>query len=164
MACTYGVLAGTLVGAATLAFEDRPSENLNKVARGASIGLYTGILMGLYVMYLVPSGNQIDGDLYPLQPLPSGVLRESREKQLREAGVNLKRASTPPVSTLAQSKLNELNPEQRNEAPRFSRTPTSANLERALKRAAATPVLFHPMVNLSGRIDGVGMQLRLASF
>jgi len=51
MSCTYGVLAGTLVGAALLAFTDQPGENLNKVARGASIGLYSGILLGLYVVY-----------------------------------------------------------------------------------------------------------------
>ncbi|HAG91752.1 MAG TPA: hypothetical protein DCL41_07765 [Bdellovibrionales bacterium] len=55
MSCTYGVLAGTLIGAATLAFVDKPSENLNKVARGASIGLYVGILLGAYVVYVVPS-------------------------------------------------------------------------------------------------------------
>ncbi len=55
MSCTYGVLAGTLIGAASLAFVDRPSENLNKVARGASIGLYAGILLGAYVVYIVPS-------------------------------------------------------------------------------------------------------------
>lgn len=55
MSCTYGVLAGTLIGAASLAFVDRPSENLNKVARGASIGLYIGILLGAYVVYVVPS-------------------------------------------------------------------------------------------------------------
>jgi hypothetical protein len=55
MSCTYGVLAGTLVGAASLAFTSRPGDNFNKVARGASIGLYTGILLGIYVVYIVPS-------------------------------------------------------------------------------------------------------------
>lgn len=54
MSCTYGVLAGTLVGAASLAFTKRPGDNLNRVARGASLGLYTGILLGLYVVYVVP--------------------------------------------------------------------------------------------------------------
>jgi hypothetical protein len=54
MSCTYGVMAGTLVGAASLAFEDRPSDHLSKVARGASLGLYTGILLGVYVVYIVP--------------------------------------------------------------------------------------------------------------
>lgn len=51
LSATYGALAGTLVGAATLAFSDKPGENLNKVARGASLGLYAGILLGLYVAY-----------------------------------------------------------------------------------------------------------------
>jgi len=61
--CTYGVLAGTLVGAASLAFTDRPGDKLNRVARGASLGLYTGILLGLYVVYIVPSlGNESDED------------------------------------------------------------------------------------------------------
>lgn len=55
LSCSYGVLAGTLVGAATLAFSDRPGENLNRVARGASIGLYAGILLGLYVVYGGPT-------------------------------------------------------------------------------------------------------------
>lgn len=55
MSCTYGVLAGTLIGAASLAFVDRPSENLDHVARGASIGLYVGILLGAYVVYVVPA-------------------------------------------------------------------------------------------------------------
>jgi hypothetical protein len=54
MSCTYGVMAGTLVGVASLAFTTQPSENLNRVARGASIGLYAGILLGLYVVYIVP--------------------------------------------------------------------------------------------------------------
>lgn len=54
MSCTYGVVAGTLVGAASLAFVSKPGDNLQRVARGASIGLYTGILLGLYVVYIVP--------------------------------------------------------------------------------------------------------------
>lgn len=53
----YGVLAGGLVGAATLAFSDKPGENLNRIARGASIGLYAGIALGLYVVYGVPGDD-----------------------------------------------------------------------------------------------------------
>lgn len=60
MSCSYGTLAGTIVGAATLAFSDKPGDNLNKVARGASIGLYAGILLGLYVVYGVPSDVEED--------------------------------------------------------------------------------------------------------
>lgn len=60
MSCTYGVLAGTLVGAASLAFTNQPSKNMYRVARGASLGLYTGILLGLYVVYIVPG---LEGDV-----------------------------------------------------------------------------------------------------
>lgn len=52
MSCTYGVLAGTLVGAASLSFTDKPGDKLYRIARGASIGLYTGILLGWYVTSL----------------------------------------------------------------------------------------------------------------
>lgn len=70
-ACTYGVLAGALVGTATLAFEDKPGDNLQNVARGASIGLYAGILLGLYVVYVVPGQiEQEKLDLYEQQGLP----------------------------------------------------------------------------------------------
>lgn len=75
MSCTYGVLAGTLIGAASLAFVDRPSENLDHVARGASIGLYAGILLGLYVIYVVPSmepdpyDNPLISSNFQLNPL-----------------------------------------------------------------------------------------------
>ncbi len=55
---TYGVLAGTLVGTASLAFTDNPGENLQLVARGASLGLYAGILLGVYVIYVVPSQEE----------------------------------------------------------------------------------------------------------
>lgn len=57
----YGTLAGTLVGFASLAFTANPGGNLNNVARGASYGLYTGILLGAYVAYGVsdePEGDQ----------------------------------------------------------------------------------------------------------
>lgn len=66
MSCTYGVLAGTLVGTATLAFSDKPGDNLNRIARGASIGLYSGILLGLYV--LNASGGGADEE-----PIPANV-------------------------------------------------------------------------------------------
>lgn len=52
--CTYGVMAGTLVGVASLAFTNKPGDSLNRVARGASLGLYTGILLGVYVVYILP--------------------------------------------------------------------------------------------------------------
>ena len=60
LSCTYGILAGALVGAASLAVEDNPSDKVHRVARGASLGLYSGILLGLYVVYVVPA--QIEAD------------------------------------------------------------------------------------------------------
>jgi hypothetical protein len=63
----YGTLAGTLVGAATLAFTSNPGDNLNNVARGASYGLYAGILLGLYVTYGM-SENQPDAEQAPAPP------------------------------------------------------------------------------------------------
>ena len=67
-ATTYGVLAGTLVGAASLAFTEQPGENLQRVARGASLGLYAGIFLGLYIVYVVPSAyeRQLEYDQIPI--------------------------------------------------------------------------------------------------
>ena len=70
MSCTYGVLAGTLVGTATLAFSDKPGDNLNRIARGASIGLYAGIILGLYVVNLSST------------PAEDNVLREPPKLQV----------------------------------------------------------------------------------
>jgi CDP-diglyceride synthetase len=54
MSVTYGTLAGALLGTASLAFTDKPGDKLQRIARGASLGLYFGILLGLYVIYAVP--------------------------------------------------------------------------------------------------------------
>jgi hypothetical protein len=67
MSCTYGVLAGALVGAATLAFRDNPGEHLKSIAVGASVGLYAGILLGAYVVYVVP-GQYEEEDVRYFQP------------------------------------------------------------------------------------------------
>lgn len=49
VSCAYGAGAGAAVGLTSLAFSDKPSENLSTVARGASLGLYVGIGVGLYL-------------------------------------------------------------------------------------------------------------------
>ncbi|MBX9769048.1 MAG: hypothetical protein K2X47_17365 [Bdellovibrionales bacterium] len=56
--CVYGTIAGTLVGVASLAFTSQPGENLRNVARGASLGLYAGILLGFYVTQVVTDGEE----------------------------------------------------------------------------------------------------------
>lgn len=49
---TYGVIAGTLTGLASLAFYEKPGEKTRNIAVGASLGLYVGILLGAYVVYV----------------------------------------------------------------------------------------------------------------
>ncbi len=61
----YGTVAGALVGVATLAFASNPGDNLMNIARGASLGLYTGILLGAYLYYQVGSDNAPSGTINP---------------------------------------------------------------------------------------------------
>lgn len=80
MSCTYGILTGTLVGAASLAFTDSPGDNLHRVARGASLGLYAGIALGYYITTLddqpeLPPEYQ-DGDI------PPDLLPQSNQMQI----------------------------------------------------------------------------------
>lgn len=69
MSCSYGLLTGTLLGAASLAFSDNPGQNLHRVARGASLGLYAGIALGWYIMNLEDQPN-IDPNQYPAGDIP----------------------------------------------------------------------------------------------
>ena len=54
---TYGVLVGTLTGLASLAFYEEPGTHKKNIALGASLGLYTGILLGSYIYLLAPDPN-----------------------------------------------------------------------------------------------------------
>lgn len=80
---TYGTLAGTLVGAASLAFTDNPGDNLQRVARGASLGLYTGILLGVYVAYMVSAGP---AEINYEQRLPGEVMNFDLQPELDQKG------------------------------------------------------------------------------
>jgi hypothetical protein len=55
---TYGVIAGSIVGLATLAFVGSPGDSLRNIAMGASIGLYVGIALGIYVAYGIDLGGE----------------------------------------------------------------------------------------------------------
>jgi hypothetical protein len=65
MSVTYGTLAGALLGTASLAFKDHPRDNLQTIARGASLGLYFGILLGLYVIYGVSDDKEELDNILP---------------------------------------------------------------------------------------------------
>lgn len=65
MSVTYGTLAGTLLGTASLAFTDKPGDKLQRIARGASLGLYFGILLGLYVVYGVSDESDELNNILP---------------------------------------------------------------------------------------------------
>jgi len=54
---TYGIMAGTLTGLASLAFYNSPGDHLRNVAVGASLGLYMGVLLGTYLIYFQPDPN-----------------------------------------------------------------------------------------------------------
>lgn len=45
-ACAYGTVGGALLGLASLAFISNPSDNYGNIAKGASLGLYGGIIYG----------------------------------------------------------------------------------------------------------------------
>lgn len=45
--CAIGTGAGALIGTMSLVLTDKPSENLNNIAKGTSLGLYGGIIYGL---------------------------------------------------------------------------------------------------------------------
>ncbi len=51
LTATYGVIAGGLTGLASLAFYESASQHTRNIAIGASLGLYTGILLGAYIVY-----------------------------------------------------------------------------------------------------------------
>lgn len=66
--CAYGTLIGAGAGVVTLAFSDRPSEDLNNVARGASLGLYGGIAYGMYRLN-VPATRAYQEPAFGVMPL-----------------------------------------------------------------------------------------------
>lgn len=51
LSCAYGTLIGAAVGLATVAVSDDPSSHSQNIAKGASLGLYAGIGLGLYLDY-----------------------------------------------------------------------------------------------------------------
>lgn len=76
-ACGMGVGAGAALGVASLAFVSDPGSNIQNVAKGASLGLYAGILWGYYnilVTQETPVNSEVnrpqksDDSLWVVQP------------------------------------------------------------------------------------------------
>lgn len=80
----YGIVAGSIVGLASLAFFPEPGEHLRNIALGASIGLYAGTALGLYVAYGLPMDD--GGTIQPLRdsdvPLEEPKSEEKKEEPL----------------------------------------------------------------------------------
>tara|TARA_B100001248_G_scaffold260398_1_gene248494 strand:- start:1674 stop:2063 length:390 start_codon:yes stop_codon:yes gene_type:complete len=70
ISCTYGTLVGAMVGAASIAFEDEPSEKLQNIARGASLGLYSGIALGVYVTNFYGKQSPEEEISPEMEPIP----------------------------------------------------------------------------------------------
>lgn len=58
--CAYGTLGGAAIGLATLAMSDHPDGKINNIARGASLGLYAGIGVGLYLINNPSQSSSVD--------------------------------------------------------------------------------------------------------
>ncbi|HOS98005.1 MAG TPA: hypothetical protein PLR71_11805 [Deltaproteobacteria bacterium] len=60
----WGAGIGTLLGAATLAFMDHPSDHYDRIYQGAAIGLFCGVAFGIYEIspmfysYTTPRGEK----------------------------------------------------------------------------------------------------------
>lgn len=66
----YGAAAGAVVGLASLALSENPDSKINNVARGASIGLYAGIIFGLSsIQSRPPAIRSDDGTSFWISPL-----------------------------------------------------------------------------------------------
>ncbi len=141
MSCSYGVLAGTLVGAATLAFADQPGESLNKIARGASIGLYAGILLGFYVVYGVPA----DEEPAPLPPDDDAP------------------AATPPTTLLQQDLNRRFGIQNQFRLGRHRMAIRRVNSELRYRMIESPSLLIAPVVSDRG-LEGAVVQYALMKF
>jgi hypothetical protein len=64
----YGGLAGALVGAAVLAFSDKPSEHTESIGYGAAGGVIAGTLFG--IVRAMPLTEMEDGKVWVQFPTP----------------------------------------------------------------------------------------------
>ena len=93
--CAYGTAAGAVLGLASLALSEDPSEHRGNIARGASLGLYAGIGFGLYTLYGMPAASSGRSDFGgvtegPQKTLPYQVWFSSitRDEKIDGAQIN----------------------------------------------------------------------------
>lgn len=70
-ASAYGAGAGALVGLTALTFSDSPSQNISLVTRGASLGLYVGLAVGIYMATNPGDSQQAQFFVYPIESSPA---------------------------------------------------------------------------------------------
>lgn len=58
LSCAYGSGIGALAGLTALAFSETPGSNLSYITRGASVGLYTGMGIGYYLITMPESSRR----------------------------------------------------------------------------------------------------------
>lgn len=58
--CAYGAAGGAIIGLASVALSEDPDANKGNIARGASLGLYAGIGLGLYSIYGAHKSTEAD--------------------------------------------------------------------------------------------------------
>lgn len=69
LACAYGTAGGAAVGLLSVALSDDPDSKLDRVAKGASLGLYAGIGFGLYLIYgEAQTSSQDDYGMKTIEP------------------------------------------------------------------------------------------------
>jgi hypothetical protein len=69
LSCAYGTMIGAAVGLATVAISDDPGAHTQNIAKGASLGLYAGIGLGLYLDYGRQSSANSDLTLKKMSPI-----------------------------------------------------------------------------------------------
>ncbi len=62
---TYGLVAGAIVGGASMAFSEDPGSRLSPVAKGASLGLYAGLIVAIY-KNVEPNEKDHQFDVFPV--------------------------------------------------------------------------------------------------
>ena len=71
--CAYGTVFGALAGTVSLVAVDKPSDHLNNISRGASLGLYSGIIYSLvteshYSMGKSDTSSKYESTYFYIQP------------------------------------------------------------------------------------------------